>query len=101
MPVVLPYRGVEIKIPASLKVKGQPPSFPDGDVWQDPSSPEPEEHRQPVTNPFYQFTMPDSYANMGDPKLGKSAIVADEWVDRKGVQFYYPVSVLTPIIATT
>lgn len=80
------HRGVEIKVPASFKA----PSVPKGSVWSDPS-PVPGERRGAVTNPLYQFTMPDGYENMGDSKLGKFAIIADTWKDA-GVEFHYPVS---------
>jgi hypothetical protein len=95
VPIVLPYRGIEIKVPASFKAKAQPPTFAEGDVWSDPSPAVPHEHRQAVTNPFYQFTMPDGYTNMGDSKLGKLAIVGDEWKDPEKGDFYYPVSTST------
>ncbi|KAK0732032.1 hypothetical protein B0H67DRAFT_549669 [Lasiosphaeris hirsuta] len=70
VPIMLPYQGIEIKVPASLKAKAQAPSFTGGQVWPDLSPPEPGEHRQAVTNPFYQFTMPNGYEKMGDSKLG-------------------------------
>src|SRR5262245_27142922 len=95
LPVILPYQGVEIKVPAASKP--QPTSFTRGQVWPDPSPPSPGERRQAVTNPFYQFTMPGPYKNMGDKKLGKSAIVGGD-VEISGVRYYYPVSMRVPLV---
>lgn len=91
-PVVLPYQGVEIKVPPSFNAKAQEPSFTEDQIWSDPSLPEPGEHRQPVANPFYQFTIPDGYDNMGDPKLGGLKIVGSDFKDKNGAVYHFPVS---------
>lgn len=101
LPVVVPFKGVEIKVPASFKASSAlPPSFAEGDVWSDPAVPEPGEHRQALRNPLYDFTMPDGYETMGDSKLGKLAIKPGDFKE-DGVDYLYPVSMITPTIATT
>lgn len=92
VPIVIPYRAVEIKVPASV-AKAQPSSFAETYAWPDPSVPEPGEHRRAITNPFYQFTMPDGYENMGDSKLGKSAIIAETRKAMDGTHIHLPVSI--------
>jgi hypothetical protein len=98
LPVVVPFKGVEIKVPESFKAaSAQPPAFAEGDVWSDPSVPEPGEHRQALENPLYNFTMPKGYENMGDQKLGKLAIISSAVLDQKtGIEYHYPVSISTP-----
>jgi hypothetical protein len=98
LPVVLPYRGVEIKVPASFKDPEQPPpTFDQGAVWSDPSPAVPLEHRQAVRNPLFQFTMPGTYENMGDVlKLGKLGISGIEWTGTNPTEKYIiPVSIST------
>ncbi|KAK4227792.1 common central domain of tyrosinase-domain-containing protein [Podospora fimiseda] len=75
LPLVLPYRAVEIKVPESYEPKTQESSFGPA-----------------ITNPFYQFAMPEGYTSMGDPKLGKLAIVGSNST-RAGVEYRYPLDV--------
>ncbi|KAK0704488.1 hypothetical protein B0H67DRAFT_557288 [Lasiosphaeris hirsuta] len=89
VPIVIPYRAVEIKVPASV-AKAEPSPFAETHAWPDPSVPEPGDHRRAITNPFYQFTMPDGYENMGDSKLGKSAIIAETMKRKDGTHIHLP-----------
>ena len=94
LPVAVPFKGIKIKVSASFKdtSAAPPPSFTEGDVWSDPSAPEPGEHRQVILNPLYNFTMPKGYETMGDVKLGDLAIKGEAFTDDKGVEYFYPVS---------
>jgi hypothetical protein len=101
LPVVVPFQGVEIKVPTSFQANSPLPlSFAKGDVWSDPAVPEPGERRQALRNPLYNFTMPDGYQTMGDDKLAILAIKPGDFT-RGGVDYLYPVSISTPTIATT
>jgi len=92
VPVVLPYKGVEIKVPPTFRAEAREPSFTEGQVWSDPSPVEPGERRHSVANPFYQFQMHRDYENMGDPRLGDLKIVGSNFKDSQGTEYHFPVS---------
>ncbi|KAK0671448.1 common central domain of tyrosinase-domain-containing protein [Cercophora samala] len=79
IPIIFPYGGVEIKVPASFKPNPDLPPFPNTGVW----------------NPFYQFTMPKPYTSMGDKTLGDLAIQGKTYKlkDENGVEkeYHYPL----------